>query len=102
MLVSIGCTTRMGDLTVATPKNLPGEFRVVKKGIEGKDCSYRIFFFIPVGIMNPSMDGAVDDALAKVEDADALVDASFFWDRLILLLYNHSCIRVEGTAINTR
>jgi hypothetical protein len=97
-----GCTTRIGDLTVASPKNVPVTFDVVKKGIEGKDCAYQLLSLIPIGTLNPTMDGALDEALAKVEDADALTDASFYNDILITLIFNSNCIRVEGTAIRTR
>lgn len=95
------CTTRMGDLTVATPKNLPGEFKVVRKGLTGKGCAYQILF-IPLGTLNPTVDGAIDNLLEQVDDADAVTDASIYNDLLIALIYNSNCIRIEGTAVRTR
>lgn len=102
MLLACACTTRIGDLTVASPKNLPGEFTEIRRGVEGQDCSYVVLFFIPVGTLNPTIDGAIDDALAKVPDADALVDATLYNDLLLTLIFNSNCIRIEGTAIRTR
>jgi len=102
VIVVSGCTTRIGDLTIASPKNLPGEFKTVKQGVVGKDCAYQVLFFIPIGTLNPTIDAAIDDALAKIPDADALVDAKLYNDILIAFLFNSNCIRVEGTAIRTR
>lgn len=101
MVVS-GCTTRIGDLTVASTKNLPRDFDVVQKGVSGKDCSYALLSIIPLGTLNPTVDGAIDDALESFREADALTDASVHNDILITLLFNSNCIRIEGTAIQTR
>jgi len=96
-----GCSTRIGDLTVASPKNLSSEFEIVQKGVSGKDCAYSLLSIIPLGTLNPTIDGAIDDALSRVLDADALTDASIFNDILIAFIFNSNCIRVEGTAIRT-
>ena len=58
-LALAGCTTRIGDLTVATPKNLTRDFDVVKKDVEGKDCAYSLLGLIPLGVLNPTIDGVV-------------------------------------------
>jgi hypothetical protein len=96
-----GCTTRVGDLTIATSKNLPQRFDVVRQDVLGKDCSY-MFLFIPLGKLNPSVEGAIDDALEAVPEADAMADAQFHQDILFTLLFNQSCFRVKGDAIRTR
>ena len=96
-----GCTTRLGDLTIATPKNLPQQFDVVMKDVEGEECLSQILI-IPLGTTNPTIDGAIDAALAKAPDADALVDASVHTDLIFTLLYNRSCVRIKGDAIRTR
>jgi len=102
VLLFAGCTTRIGDLTVASTKNLPRDFDVVQKGMSGKDCAYSLLSIIPLGTLNPTVDGAIDDALESVRDADALTDASIYNDILITILFNSNCIRIEGTAIRTR
>jgi hypothetical protein len=101
-LAMVACTTRVGDLTVATPKNLPVQFKEVKKGLVGKDCAYTLLGIIPLGVLNPSIDGAIDAALAQAEGADALVDASIYNDVMIALIVNSNCIRIQGTAIRTK
>jgi hypothetical protein len=97
----ISCTTRVGDLTVATPKNLPVTFTEVKKGLVGRDCAYSVLG-IPLGVLNPTIDGAIDAALEQAEGADALVDASIYNDIMIALIVNSNCIRIQGTAIRTK
>lgn len=101
LLLPVACTTRIGDLTVASPKNIPAQLEAVERRVTGKDCSYMILF-IPAGTMNPTIDGAIDDALEKVPEADALVNASIHNDLVYALLYASNCIRVEGTPIRTR
>jgi hypothetical protein len=92
----------VGDLTVATPKNLPVQFKEAKKGLVGKDCAYSILGIIPLGVLIPTIDGAIDAALAQAEGADALVDASIYNDVMIAILVNSNCIRIQGTAIRTK
>lgn len=96
-----GCTTRVGDLTIATPKNITREFDVVQSGVEGRDC-VNIILFIPLGSLNPSMEGAIDAALEPVPEANAIADATFHQTSLITLLFNQSCVRVRGDAVRTR
>ena len=95
-----GCTTRVGDLTIATSKNLNREFDVVQPDVEGQDCTNMIVF-IPLGTLNPSMEGAIDDALESVPEADALVNARFRQSMLFTLIFNQSCVRVKGDAVRT-
>lgn len=100
-LLLLGCTTRVGDLTVGSTKNLPFEFKEVRKAVQGRDC-FQMILFIPLGTLNPTYDGAIDDALASVPEADALVDAVFHQDSLVTLIYNRGCVRVSGTAVRTK
>jgi hypothetical protein len=101
LVVALGCTTRVGDLTIATPKNLSRSFDVVRADIEGEDC-YHMLLFIPLGSINPSMEGAIDDALESVPEADAMTNARFQQSILFTLLYNQGCYRVRGDAVRTR
>jgi hypothetical protein len=100
-LLLSGCTTRIGDLTVGSTKNLASDFDERKKNVEGDDCMHMVLF-IPLGTLNPTYDAAIDKALEPVPDADALADAVFHQDTIFTLLYNRSCIRVKGTAIKTK
>jgi hypothetical protein len=100
-LACAGCTTRIGDLTIVTPKNLPQQFDVVQKDVEGKECLSQILI-IPLGTTNPTIDGAIDAALEKAPGADALVDASVYADMIFTLFFNQSCVRIKGDAIRTR
>ena len=96
-----GCTTRIGDFTVGSSKNLTHQFEVIKKDVVGKDC-VQMILFIPLGTLNPTYDGAIDAALEGVPNADAIVDATFYQDVMFTLIYNETCIRVTGDAVRTR
>jgi hypothetical protein len=102
LLWTAGCQTRIGDLTVASPKNLPVEFKEIQPRVVGKDCSHVVLLLIPLGTLNPTIDGAIDDALAQAPGADALVNVSIKRTSLFAILYARSCVEIEGTAISTR
>ena len=102
LLCLSACTTRIGDLTILSTKNIPAEMTVIREGVEGKDCSNVILLLIPVGTLNPTIDGAIDDALDKVPGADALIDVTIKSHAWTMILFTQSCVTVEGTAISSR
>ncbi len=99
--LSLGCTHRVGDLSVVTPNASPLKFPVVAERVEGRDCTESILF-IPIGNANPTPDAAIDDALKDSDGADALMDAMFYHDHVTTILYNKHCLRVVGTAVRTK
>lgn len=99
--IGLGCTTRMGDLSIATSKNLTRDFEVVRADVEGEDCTHMLLF-IPIGSMNPSMEGAIDNALESIPEADAMTNARFKQTTLFTLIYNQGCLKVKGDAVSTR
>jgi hypothetical protein len=97
--ISLGCTQRLGDLTVATNKNVvlstfdPRADEAVSA--EGKDCKH-IIIFIPTGI--PNIEAAIDRALA---DADRNFMTDVVMTRkswYIPLIYGQDCMRITGSA----
>ncbi len=96
------CTTRIGDLTILGTKNIPAEVTVIRENVEGKDCANIILLLIPIGTMNPTIDGAIDDALDKVPGADALIDVTIKRYAWTAILWTQECVTVEGTAISSR
>ena len=101
-VVAAGCTTRYGDLTVGSTKNIPADLEILRENVVGRDCSHNILGLFTFGVQNPTIDGALDNAIEQVKGADALSDAALYWDRVITIIYNRACVRVEGTAIRTR
>lgn len=97
-----GCTTRYGDLTVGSTKNIPADLEVLRESVVGRDCSHNILGIFGFGVQNPTIDGALDNAIEQVPKADALSDAALYWDRIVTIIYNRACVRVEGSAIRTR
>lgn len=102
-LVAIsGCTTRIGDLTILSTKNIPAETTIIRENVQGKECANIVLLLIPIGTMNPTIDGAIDDALDKVSGADALIDVTIESYAWTAILFTQSCVTVEGTAISSR
>lgn len=91
----------MGDLTVASSKNIPTDFSVIAVNVEGEECMTHVLF-VPIGTINPTVDGAIDEALEQVPTADALTDVAIYHERWSALLFGRSCVNVNGHAISTR
>lgn len=94
-LTMIGCSYRMGDLTVASTKNVNiGEKYVkVANGVIGKDTK-SIILFIPTG--NPSIEEAIDLALEKVGGdlmTNVAIYCKYYW---IPYIYGETTIEVKG------
>ena len=101
LLATLGCATRVADLTLITPHQAPKAFEVVKERVQGEDCAVSVLL-VPVGNATPSAEASIDDALDKAEGADALADATFRYDQVFTFFYNRGCLRVEGKAVRTR
>lgn len=105
VLLVTGCVARQGDFTVLSDKLVDTkdfDLSTAKKvdHVTGEDKT-RIIVFIPTKA-NPSLEGAIDDALEK-GGGDVLTDAtvySFGW--YIPYIYGESGWRVEGDVVKTR
>lgn len=95
----VACSQRLGDLTVATTKNVmissfnPNSMRSVRA--EGRDCKAMILF-IPTG--TPNFKNAIDNALSRAGNANFMTDVvitSKFWTAFV---YGQNCIIVTGNA----
>ena len=73
MLSITGCSTRVGDFSVISTRNVEigSEYELVKRDVEG-ESKIPIIIVIPAGV--PSIIDAVDDALELV-DGDLLMNA---------------------------
>ncbi len=95
-----GCSTRMGNFTVISTKNIDLGKKYVratatnKKAI-GIDCK-QIVVVIPMG--QPNIQDAVDKALESY-DANVLTDAVIYYDYFYIpYVYGEIKYRVEGDA----
>lgn len=101
-LATGGCTTRLGDLTVAST-HLAELDRVdlddlpTKRNVVGEDIKF-ILLIIPFG--TPHLENAVDDALEK-GNGDVMTDITIeqvsWW-----FLVGQTGFRVEGDVVKTR
>jgi hypothetical protein len=95
IIVSSGCSFRTGDLSVVSSKNVGLQPEVIRRGVEGSDCSHMLLF-IPLGSMVPNLDEAMDRALEKVPEGNVLTDLAIYNDVLFTYIYNRTCLRVKG------
>lgn len=100
-LLACGCTTRIGDFTVASTKNMDikkslhrTEDKVRNVGVDKK----HFIVFIPTGI--PDMKEAMDDAIEKSPGAVGLSNVTMkyrYW--VIPLIYGQFWYEAEGNPV---
>jgi hypothetical protein len=80
---TLGCVSyERGRLSVASVRKIEAPFRIIKQDAEGTSCA---------SLFDARYEHAVQDALARSPGANALVGASWYFERL--------CITVRGTAV---
>jgi hypothetical protein len=90
---STGCTTRLGDLSVMSNRNMSAP---IVKGprVNGSDCIWHVFG-IPFG--TPNIEAATDDAMHDDPQAEFMTDVTLKASAWSVLLLGQSCYEVEGT-----
>lgn len=98
LLMATGCSMRLGDFTLMTTKNIGITPRPLASGVRGEDCIHQILG-IPIGSLNPNLEEAIDNAVAKASGGNAMTDASIHQDIFTVLLYTRVCMRVDGAVV---
>jgi hypothetical protein len=101
-LLVVGCSTRMGDLTIVSNRNVSLEAAGVdslplERRVEGRSTRF-IFLFIPFG--SPSLEEAIDDALDRGQGnllTNVTIHSTSWW-----FLVGQTGIRVRGDVTDTR
>jgi hypothetical protein len=96
--VCAGCSLRMGDFTAIATQNVRTPSQELRPRVEGRDCVHWILF-IPVGSLIPNIEEAVDRALEKVPEGNAMANVALYQDPFFTYIYNRSCIRVKGDVV---
>lgn len=99
MFMIVGCTTRLGDFTVISTKNV--DVSGVKPGdrFSGEDCVSMLFGMIPMGEIN--WKNAMDQALERGK-GDVMVDVVLTakgW--AIPYIWGQQCMEIAGTVSQT-
>lgn len=98
-----GCTTRMGDLTLVSTKNIDlTDARLdARKGrrYKGEDCRFVLFDMIPFGL--PNLQTAIDKAL-QAGNGNVMVDEVTELKETWLVVGHTLCFVAEGTVLNTQ
>lgn len=99
LFVMVGCTTRLGDFTVISTKNV--DVSGLKPGdrFSGEDCIGMLFSMIPLGEVN--WKNAMDQALERGK-GDVMVDVVLTakgW--MIPYVWGQQCMEITGTVSQT-
>jgi hypothetical protein len=105
LVVLPSCSVRHGDFTVLSDKLVrTSDFDLSKadrvRGVTGQDVAH-IYVLIPTKLQ-PTLKGALDDALRK-GDGDVMTDAVVtFWSWYIPYTYGETGWEVTGDVVKTR
>ena len=98
LVVSIGafgCTAPIATLPGILGREAYPPAMVLATGATGEDCGTQILL---VPLHRASLGAAVARAIASVPEATLLTDVQISGTALITGLYNHTCLRVKGSA----
>ncbi len=89
------CSQRIGDLTMASNRNIEFEKKHVelKRGVKGYSKKVR-FLGIPFGY--PNIEESIDDAIARQGTGEYLKNVTITVYYQWFLLFGKNCIRAEG------
>jgi len=90
----VGCTVRAGDLAGVAGADARLPTMVLATGAEGCDCTEA--FLVPA--KTPSLGRAIEAALAPIDEAVLLTEASVETSTLWTGIYNRRCACVRGSA----
>jgi hypothetical protein len=94
-LGAIGCTAPIATLPGILGREAYPPAMVLATGATGEDCGTQILL---VPLRRASLDVAVTRAIASVPEATLLTDVQISATALITGVYNHTCLRVKGSA----
>ena len=97
LVIAEGCTTRLGDFTVLSTRNV--DVSGLKPGdrFSGEDCINYVLG-IPLGSLNYK--NAMDQALEKGK-GDVMVDIVLTSNAWNMFIFGQACVTVEGTVSQT-
>jgi len=96
LVLTVGCTLRVGDFTVASSKNI-GMLSQKGDHVEGEDCSSKFLMFPVAGPMDPNFKTAMDRALEKAK-GDVIVEAVLWETKVNMIIFSQHCFKVEGNV----
>jgi hypothetical protein len=103
VLLMGGCTTRIGDFTIMSSKNIDlsrvGEFYRSATTVQGSDSVITVLFFFPVSSKTTDLKTAMDNALSKIPGSQAIVDVRFSRRKLNFVLFQIETFIVSGNVL---
>ena len=96
MLVASGCSTRLGDFTILSTKNVALNPSPERRSVEGKHCANLLLGLIPLGSFTPNIEEAIDNAFRHVPEGNVMTNAVIYQEPLFLLIFSRNCFRVKG------
>jgi hypothetical protein len=94
-LGAFGCTAPIATLPAILGREAYPPAMVLATGAIGEDCGTQVLF---VPLHRAALDVAVARAIASVPEATLLTDVQISGTALITGVYNHTCLRVKGSA----
>jgi len=93
-VVSLGCVTRIADLTLVANRNVGNIPEPIAKDVVGRHCQV-----IWAAGQQPNLEEAIDLAQKTTPGANALANVAIYYEYHWYFLFTQLCFRVEGDAV---
>jgi hypothetical protein len=97
-----GCVVSSGRFALLSDRATGLQPEIVRRGVEGEDCVYGVLLLPISGRVQPSLQFALEDAMARAPGSQSMVDVEISERRFTTLLFDSICLRVRGNAARLR
>ena len=103
VIASVGCTTRVGDLTIVSTRlvdldKVDLDTLPTKRRVQGSDMKWNVLL-IPIGI--PHLEDAIGDALDR-GGGDVMTDVTLHYRAWTAILFGQQGYLATGDVVDTR
>jgi hypothetical protein len=100
--VCSACVVSSGRFALLSNQATALHPEVIRRDVEGEDCVYGVVLLPISGRVQPSLQAALEDALAKAPGGQVMVDVEVTERHFTTLLFDRICLRVAGNAARLR
>jgi hypothetical protein len=96
------CVVSSGRFALLSDRVTGLQPEIVRRGVEGEDCVYGVLMLPISGRVEPSLEAAVENAMARAPGSQLMVGVEISERRFTTLLFDRICLRVHGNAARLR
>jgi hypothetical protein len=100
-LAAGGCSAELGYLALVTPERGAPATKLLRPGVEGRECRSAILGMPTSPSDAPPIDAALAHILSLDAEGNAIANAEVRSESLLTGIYNRRCVVVRGDLVRT-